>query len=681
MASLLDWLGAEQRQGDAVEMGPTRRQVLQWGAGSVAAAAVSGSTLAMAADRAKPSPQEPQAFTPLPLGEVKPAGWLQRQLRIQADGMTGHLYEFWPDVGPTSGWLGGTGESWERGPYYLDGLLPLAVLLDDARLRTLANRFVEWTLTHQQANGQIGPASNDDWWPRMVMCKVLQQHYEATQDERVVPLLTRYFHYQLAAMPAAPLHDWGKFRWQDEALVMQWLHTKTGDPKLLELVSLLKQQGFDWVGSFADFPFKGKVDSKAILDGVGGANNAHGYQSHGVNNGMALKTAAVEARMGDVAGKRSGFYRQMGALDEYHGLPNGMFSCDEHLAGRNPSQGSELCTVVETMFSLEVALAMFGDAPIADRLEKIAYNALPGTITADMWAHQYDQQPNQVQCSLNTKPWTTNGPESNLFGLEPHFGCCTANYHQGWPKFVASLWMRSSDDGLAAVAYGPCTVNTTVRGVRVRAEQQTEYPFRERVTIAVNPEKAVRFPLQLRVPEWAKNATVRVNGEAFAGAVKPGSFAVIDREWKSGDRVEVHLPMQPRISRWFNQSVALERGPLVFSYSPGEHWVKLRDRGLTADWQVFPDRGWNYALAVDEKSAGALAVQEGDIGAMPFAAESESVRLTVPARQLDAWRVEDGVAPPPPVSPVKTAADAETVELVPYGSARLRVTAFPAVSG
>ena len=663
-------------------MGPTRRQVLQWGAGSVAAVATA--RVAGAAQAGRPAALERQAFTPLPLGEVRPAGWLQRQLRVQADGMTGHLYEFWPDVGPNSGWLGGTGESWERGPYYLDGLLPLAVLLDDARLRTLANRFVEWTLTHQRADGQIGPASNDDWWPRMVMCKVLQQHFEATGDARVVPLLTRYFHYQLAAMPAAPLHDWGKFRWQDEAYVVQWLHARTGDARLLELAALLKQQGFDWVGSFADFPFKGKVDQKAIFDD-GRANNPHGYQSHGVNNGMALKTAAVEARMGDVAGSRAGFYRQLAALDRYHGLPNGMFSCDEHLAGRNPSQGSELCTVVETMFSLEIALAVFGDAEIADRLEKIAYNALPGTITADMWAHQYDQQPNQVQCSLNTKPWTTNGPESNLFGLEPHFGCCTANYHQGWPKFVANLWMRSGegqgDEGLAVVAYGPSTVNTRVRGVRVRAEQRTEYPFRERVVIAVDPEREVRFPLQVRVPAWAEGATVRVNGEAFRGAVKPGSFAVIDREWKGGDRVEVHLPMQPRVSRWFHQSVAVNRGPLVFSYSPGEHWVKLRDRGLTADWQVFPDRGWNYALLVDERSASKLAVSEGEIGAVPFAGGSAAVRITVPARRLDAWRVEDGVAPAPPVSPVKSAAAEETVELVPYGSARLRVTAFPAVQG
>ena len=95
------------------------------------------------------------------------------------------------------------------------------------------------------------------------------------------------------------------------------------------------------------------------------------------------------------------------------------------------------------MFSLEHSLAITGDPSLGDRLEQLAFNALPGTFTDDMWAHQYNQEPNQVECSLHRKPWTTDGPESNLYGLEPNFGCCTANFHQGWPKFTASLFMLS----------------------------------------------------------------------------------------------------------------------------------------------------------------------------------------------------------------------------------------------
>ena len=155
------------------------------------------------------APLAPNAFYLLPLGSIRPTGWLRSQLEIQANGLGGHLDETWADVGPNSGWLGGTGESWERGPYFVDGLLPLAYQLDDARLKAKAQRFMDWTLENQAANGMIGPHSNDDWWPRMVMLKALAQYEEATGDPRVIPVLSRYFAYQQQALPGRPLRDWG----------------------------------------------------------------------------------------------------------------------------------------------------------------------------------------------------------------------------------------------------------------------------------------------------------------------------------------------------------------------------------------------------------------------------------------------------------------------------------------
>ena len=67
------------------------------------------------------------------------------------------------------GWLGGTGESWERGPYFMNGLVPLAFLLDDPALIAKAHRWVSWTLENQRGDGAIGPVKNTDWWPNFVM--------------------------------------------------------------------------------------------------------------------------------------------------------------------------------------------------------------------------------------------------------------------------------------------------------------------------------------------------------------------------------------------------------------------------------------------------------------------------------------------------------------------------------
>jgi hypothetical protein len=633
------------------------------------------------------APLAPSAFYFLPLGSIRPKGWLRNQLQIQANGLGGHLDETWADVGPNSGWLGGKGESWERGPYFLDGLIPLAWTLEDERLKAKAQRFVDWTLEHKAANGMIGPASNDDWWPRYVMLKALTQYQEYTGDPRVIPVMDRYFRYQLGELPKRPLRDWGKFRWQDQVLSVLWLYNRSGSPYLLDLARLLHAQGYDWMAQYADFKYTRKITRDFIkLDQNQGLKDIS-LATHGVNNGQAVKTGPVWSLVSSEARDRSAVFTMISELDKYHGLPNGMFSCDEHLAGADPSQGSELCTVVEYMFSLEHALAITGEAALGDRLEKLAFNALPGTFTDDMWAHQYNQEPNQVECSLHHKPWTTDGPESNLFGLEPNFGCCTANFHQGWPKLANSLFLVSgtqdsdAGDGLVAAVYAPCEVRTMLRGTAVHVIEDTVYPFRGAVRLTVNPAAPLAFPLQLRIPAWASGTELRVNGK-LQPSPTPGSFARLERTWRAGDVVEIAFPMNPRVSRGFNDSIAIERGPLLFSYGIGETWVKLADRGMTADWQVYPSMPWNYGLAVDlQQPALSIQVSESEVGDSVFTARHAPVRLSVKARKVPSWRAEDGVANPVPQSAVSSKEPEENITLVPYAAAKLRISAFPQLKG
>lgn len=659
---------------------PFSRLVFSSGAPVLASSPALPVTIPVVKNRA---PLAPSVFHFLSLGSVRPSGWLKAQLRTQADGLSGHLDETWADVGPDSGWLGGKGESWERGPYYLDGLVPLAYLLNDARLKAKAQRYIDWTLDHQAPSGMIGPSTNDDWWPRFVILKALTQYQEFTGDSRVIPLMDKYLRYQLSQLPQKPLRDWSKFRWQDELLSVIWLYNRTGSSYLLELAQLLRKQGYDWMAQFADFRYTQRITAEYIKLEKGEGLKDLALATHGVNNGQAIKTGPVWSQVSGSGADRDAVLRMISELNKYHGLPNGMFSCDEHLAGLDPSQGSELCTVVEYMFSLEHSLAIVGDPSLGDRLEQLAFNALPGTFTDDMWAHQYNQEPNQVECSLHRKPWTTDGPESNLYGLEPNFGCCAANFHQGWPKFVASLFMLSgaqddaAKDGLVAAVYAPCEVHTEVRGIAVHIVEETGYPFQGSVRFTVNPAAPVSFPLQFRIPAWAAGTTIHINGQS-APVSKPGSFATVERTWKAGDRVEIIFPMTPRISRWFHDSIAIERGPLVFSHNVGESWVKLRDRGMTADWQVYPTSQWNYALNVDaDAPAKSITVSESEVGEGPFASRHTPVRLSVKARKLNDWRAEDGVANPLPQSPVVSDEPEETITLIPYAAAKLRITAFP----
>jgi DUF1680 family protein len=216
-----------------------------------------------------------------------------------------------------------------------------------------------------------------------------------------------------------------------------------------------------------------------------------------------------------------------------------------------------------------------------------------------------------------------------------------------------------------------------VQDIPLHVLEETNYPFRGTVQLQVNPASSLAFPLLLRIPAWAVRTNIKVNGE-LQPAPSPGTFARIERTWKPGDRVEVEFPLEPRVSQWFHNSVAVERGPLVFSLGIGEDWLKLRDRGMTADWQIYPTTQWNYALAVNPAAPSRdITATESEIGDRPFSAKSAPVKLHVKARKLPAWQAEEGVAAPVPQSPVTSDQPEETIALIPYAAAKLRITAFP----
>ncbi len=621
-------------------------------------------------------------FAKLPLGSIRPQGWLKHQLDLMANGMTGRLAEFSSFLKPDNGWFGGDSEGWEEQPYWFRGFHDLAVLTGNKGLLAESKRWIEAIIASQDGDGYFGAQYHKcvvgengqkicDLWPHMVMLDAVTSHYEHTGDSRVIPLMKRFFQFcrglpeeRFIPKKEERFGDWKPFIQTDRAGDMlphiYWLYNRTGKTWLLDLATRFYQHIAPPTDEWLDhhivhftqrfrYPGNYYIQSKTIWHL---AATEYWYSQH---------------------------------LGTWGQQPRGIFGADEQVRPgcTDPRQGFETCGMVEFAKSFYILGRITGQSKYADRCEDIMLNHFPVSMTPDLKALHYLTASNQPQLDASQNHEYYN--KGRQICYSPHiYRCCQHNVAMGWPWYAQNLWQATADNGLAAWLYATSQVTAKVgqEGTEVTVNSETDYPFAGRVTMTVESSYRVTFPLYLRVPHWCRGFRVAINGEQLNIKAEPATFVRIERTWSPGSIVTIEMPMEISLTQWPRTgSVTVDRGPLSYSVKIEERWQRCGGTDEWPEWEVFPANPWNYGLIIDRDKPGKSlkVVEKGVVAEQPWTVEDAPIEIKARGKRIPNWRLENETVAELSRSPVKSDEREEQITLIPMGCARLRISCLPTI--
>ncbi|HLK30044.1 MAG TPA: beta-L-arabinofuranosidase domain-containing protein [Puia sp.] len=641
-------------------------------------------------------PLTPLYFIKLPVGSIVPKGWALKYLELQRDGLTGQLGNIsaWLDKN-NNAWFSGNGKGdhgWEEVPYWLKGYGDLGYILNDKRIIAETRLWLDKVFESQQTNGYFGPSivdsnfqknsgSSPDLWPNMIMLWCMQSYYEYCNDARVIPFMTKYFKWQ-STVPDEKLLKiyWENSRGGDNLYSIYWLYNHTGEKWLLTLAEKIHKNTANWSQQ----------------------NNLPNW--HNVNVAQCFREPATYFMQSKDSSFLNATYNDFYLIRNLYGqVPGGMFGADENARKGfdDPRQAVETCGMVEQMSSDEILTGITGDPMWADNCEDVAFNTYPAAVMPDFKGLRYLTAPNMViSDSKNHAPAIeNNGPYLMMNPFSSR--CCQHNHAQGWPYYAEHLWMATPDNGIADILYNSSTVTAKVgNGKTVMLEQTTNYPFDDHVKIKVNTSANIGFPIYLRIPGWCEGAKILLNRKEINVDAKANNYVRLENEWKDGDAIELVLPMHIAIMEWQKNknSVSINYGPLTFSLKIDEvykqmdskksalheaKWQATADPSKWPSYEIYPASMWNYGLVLNNKSLAdqfEVIKKEWPANDFPFVQSAVPLIIKAKGKIIPEWTLDShGLCDTLPQSPVAVTTNEQTIELIPMGAARLRISSFPVV--
>lgn len=627
----------------------------------------------------------PLSLIKLPVGSIKPSGWLREILIRQKNGLCGQLSKIskWLQRDDNA-WLSENGEGkwgWEEVPYWLRGFISMAYILDDKELIKEANFWIEATLNSVRSNGDFGPnkiskkTNKRDHWSNMVMLNCLQTYYEKYEDDRVMDLMEKYFAHLLTLESGDILNDyWDKARGGDMLQSIIWYYNRTFDKDVLPLIGRIHNETMDWCQE-NDLP-----------------------SWHNVNIAQGFREPASYYQYTKDSNHLKATYNDFNiAREKYGDVPGGMFGGDENCRKgyEDPRQGVETCGMAEQMYSDQILLQITGDTFWAENCEDVAFNTYTAAIMPDMKSLRYITAPNHVisDCNNHHPGIDNKGP---FLMMNPFSSrCCQHNHSFGWPYFCENLVYATPDNGLAFMMYSESEVEAKVgQKNSVKVSLETNYPFEPKLKFKVVPESAEKFPLYFRIPTWCDSFDVKIDSEEKSMAHKDDHYLVLDQDWDpKGTEIEITFNEKVElVTHKKHNAFSIKKGPLTYSLDIKEEYIQ-RDSTETAIWdsgwqetadpsvwpsfEIYPNCDWAFGVkknVLDYVEVHSQEVKDSN----PFTKEGSPVYMTAKASAIKNWLVDEhllcGCIPEK-----LEVGDDVNIKLYPMGCCNLRISVFPEV--
>ena len=534
----------------------------------------------------------------LPIGSIKPSGWLKVQMQKDVDGFVGNLDKLVPELindpiyssgrlhknsklkdlgnnkeGDTEGseqykwWNSETQSNW------WDGYIRNVILLNDKKGIEKVDNYIQRILKSQDEDGYIGiydkelrynfNSENGELWSKTTMYRGLLAYYEYSRDPKLWNAIVRAVDNVMNNYPinnSSPYSSGKEFNggvshgltFTD---VMDKMYQITGDTKYTDYALFL----------YKDFCKTYQSEKDVQLENI--LNPNYKLQSHGVHTYEHLRPLIVAAYASNDVELQKALQIYIERIEKSTTLTGGAIG-DEWIAQRTANAthtGYEYCSLHELLDSYSVLFQKQGTGKSAEMVETIFYNAAQGSRNPDHSCIAYLKTDNSFGMDGTKNGEVETNRKQTRYKYSPAHQdvavCCNPNAGRITPYFIEKSWLKENDNVLVNVLLMPNILETKIQNQLVKIETITEYPYQNKFIYKISNPKYAQFIIKIRKPSWA---TKVLTNESYT---IDNEFLVFDRKMGKEDKIQIEFLTEIQIKEDANKEKYFSFGPLFYAKS------------------------------------------------------------------------------------------------------------------